>query len=55
MALTLQWAHSRPRRSVRTVDLEEEWHKAPEADDDDDLSTVIPNVKKSWSLRYTSN
>ncbi|WWC90996.1 uncharacterized protein L201_005935 [Kwoniella dendrophila CBS 6074] len=43
--LSLIWSHSKPRRSVRTVDLEEEWSR-PE-DGDDDLSTVLANVKKT--------
>ncbi|WWC63792.1 uncharacterized protein I303_106397 [Kwoniella dejecticola CBS 10117] len=43
--LSLIWSHSKPRRTVRTVDLEEEWIR-PE-DNDDDLSTVLANVKKT--------
>ncbi|WVW79591.1 hypothetical protein I302_101560 [Kwoniella bestiolae CBS 10118] len=43
--LSLIWAHSKPRRSVRTVDLEEEWSK--NEDNDDDLSTVLANVKRT--------
>ncbi|WVF65333.1 hypothetical protein IAT40_000059 [Kwoniella sp. CBS 6097] len=44
--LSLIWSHSKPRRSVRTVDLEEEWSKQAE-DADDDLSTVLANVKRT--------
>ncbi|WRT69293.1 uncharacterized protein IL334_006277 [Kwoniella shivajii] len=43
--LSLIWSHSKPRRSVRTVDLEEGWSR-PE-DNDDDLSTVLAHVKKT--------
>ncbi|WWC72872.1 uncharacterized protein I206_106836 [Kwoniella pini CBS 10737] len=43
--LSLIWSHSKPRRSVRTVDLEEDWVR-PEGNDDD-LSTVLANVKKT--------
>ncbi|KAK8844157.1 hypothetical protein IAR55_006951 [Kwoniella newhampshirensis] len=45
--LSLIWAHSKPRRSVRTVDLEEEWTKQAEENDDSDLSTVLANVKRT--------
>ncbi|WVQ93008.1 hypothetical protein IAU59_000071 [Kwoniella sp. CBS 9459] len=44
--LSLIWSHSKPRRTVRTVDLEEEWSKQAE-DADDDLSTVLANVKRT--------
>lgn len=44
--LGLTWAHAKPRRGVRTVDLEEEYHKV-EADDEEDNSTVLDNIKKS--------
>ncbi|EIW65798.1 hypothetical protein TREMEDRAFT_46041 [Tremella mesenterica DSM 1558] len=45
--LGLVWAHSKPRRNVRTVDLEEEWQKTTEGEDDNDLSTVLANVRKT--------
>ncbi|WOO78541.1 uncharacterized protein LOC62_02G002088 [Vanrija pseudolonga] len=45
--LGLTWAHSRPRRSVRTVDLEEEYARTAEQDDNDDMSTVLANVKRT--------
>lgn len=32
---------------MRTVDLEEEYARAVEADDDADMSTVLANVKRS--------
>lgn len=44
-----KWAHSKPRRSVRTVDLEEEWSKQADENDEDDMSTVLANVKRSES------
>ncbi|OCF32422.1 hypothetical protein I317_05792 [Kwoniella heveanensis CBS 569] len=44
--LSLIWSHSKPRRTVRTVDLEEEWSKQAE-DTDDDLSTVLAHVKRT--------
>ncbi|WVR08840.1 hypothetical protein IAU60_005898 [Kwoniella sp. DSM 27419] len=44
--LSLIWSHSKPRRTVRTVDLEEEWSKQTE-DIDDDLSTVLAHVKRT--------
>ncbi|WWD06989.1 hypothetical protein V865_005086 [Kwoniella europaea PYCC6329] len=43
--ISLIWSHSKPRRSVRTVDLEEEWSK--DVDNDDDLSTVLAHVKRT--------
>lgn len=49
--LGLTWAHSRPRRSVRTVDLEEEYARTAEQDDNDDMSTVLANVKRSECLK----
>ncbi|OXG78541.1 hypothetical protein C348_04325 [Cryptococcus neoformans Gb118] len=45
--LSLIWAHSKPRRSVRTVDLEEEWSKQADENDEDDMSTVLANVKRT--------
>ncbi|ORY33018.1 hypothetical protein BCR39DRAFT_504009 [Naematelia encephala] len=45
--LGLTWAHSRPRRNVRSVDLEEEYAKTVEADDDPDMNTVLANVKRT--------
>jgi hypothetical protein len=46
--LGLTWAHSRPRRNVRTVDLEVgEYAKAVEAEEEEDNSTVLANVKRS--------
>lgn len=45
--LGLTWAHSKPRRSVRTVDLEEEFQKSVEAEEEEDNSTVLENVKRS--------
>lgn len=49
--LGLTWAHSRPRRTVRTVDLEEEYARNAEDCGDDDMSTVLANVKRSESGR----
>jgi hypothetical protein len=44
--LGLTWAHARPRRGVRTVDIEEEQHRV-EIEDEEDNSTVLENIKKS--------
>lgn len=46
--LGLTWAHSRPRRTVRTVDLEGEYARAEAPNEDDgDMSTVLANVKRT--------
>ncbi|WVN87967.1 uncharacterized protein L203_103164 [Cryptococcus depauperatus CBS 7841] len=45
--ISLIWAHSKPRRSVRTVDLEEEWSKQADENDKEDMSTVLDNVKRT--------
>lgn len=45
--LGLTWAHTRPRRNVRTVDIEEEHARAAEIDEDEDTSTVLENVRRS--------
>lgn len=45
--LGLTWAHSRPRRTVRTVDLEEEYARTADPGEDDEMSTVLANVKRS--------
>jgi hypothetical protein len=45
--LGLTWAHSRPRRTVRTVDIEEEYARNVDNGDDDEMSTVLANVKRS--------
>lgn len=45
--LGLTWAHTRPRRNVRTVDLEGDYAKTAEADEYEDTSTVLDNVKRS--------
>lgn len=42
-----QWAHSKPRRTKGTVDIEEEYAKNVEHDVEEDMSTVLANVKKS--------
>jgi hypothetical protein len=42
-----QWSHAKPRRNVRTVDIEEDWQRPCDAEDDDDMSTVLDNVKRS--------
>ena len=46
--LGLTWAHTKPRRTVRTVDIEEEHSRTANADEgeDQDRSTVIDNVRK---------
>lgn len=46
--LGLTWTHARPRRGVRTVDLEEQHHQG-EIEDEEDNSTVLDNIKKSES------
>lgn len=46
--LGLTWAHARSRRSVRTVDIEEQYAHDQQADDGD-MSTVLANVKRSES------
>lgn len=51
--LALTWAHAKPRRGVRTVDLEEEYHKGE--DDDEDNSTVLDNIKKSEFSCYAGS
>ncbi|KAL7421042.1 hypothetical protein Q5752_003926 [Cryptotrichosporon argae] len=43
--LGLTWAHAKPRRSVRSVDLEEAHARA--AEDEGDMSTVLANVKRT--------
>ncbi|WVQ81405.1 hypothetical protein IAT38_003529 [Cryptococcus sp. DSM 104549] len=46
--LALIWAHAKPRRSARSaVDLEEEYAKHAEENEDGDMSTVLANVKKT--------
>ncbi|ODN97330.1 hypothetical protein L198_03893 [Cryptococcus wingfieldii CBS 7118] len=45
--LSLIWAHSKPRRTVRTVDLEEEWTKQADENDHQDMSTVLANVRRT--------
>ncbi|WVQ74471.1 hypothetical protein IAR50_004072 [Cryptococcus sp. DSM 104548] len=45
--LSLIWAHSKPRRTVRTVDLEEEWTKQADENEDQDMSTVLANVRRT--------
>lgn len=47
--LGLTWAHTRPRRNVRTVDIEEEYARAHvnEADEEEDMGTVLDNFKRS--------
>ena len=49
--LGLTWAHTKPRRTVRTVDIEEEHSRvAVEGNGEDaDRSTVLENVRKSES------
>ncbi|BEJ15520.1 hypothetical protein CspHIS471_0501250 [Cutaneotrichosporon sp. HIS471] len=44
--LGLTWAHARSRRSVRTVDIEEQYAHDQQADDDN-VSTVLANVKRT--------
>ena len=46
--LGLTWAHAKPRRGARTVDLEEEYHKV-DGEEEEDNSTVLDNIKKSLS------
>jgi hypothetical protein len=50
-----QWAHAKPRRSARTVDLEEEYAKTMEAGDGGDMSTVLANVKRSECVSIPSD
>ncbi|KAK4685235.1 hypothetical protein P7C73_g4917, partial [Tremellales sp. Uapishka_1] len=46
--LGLTWAHSRPRRNVRTVDIEDGWTGEQKNDDEnDDMSTVLANVRRT--------
>jgi hypothetical protein len=48
--LGLTWAHSRPRRTVRTVDIEEEYARNADGNDDSN-KTVLANVKRSeWFI-----
>lgn len=47
--LGLTWAHPKPRRGTRTVDLEEEQHKV-EVEEEEDNSTVLDNIKRSESF-----
>jgi hypothetical protein len=47
-----QWAHSKPRRTKGTVDIEEEYAKNVEHDIEEDMSTVLANVKKSECPRF---
>jgi hypothetical protein len=49
--LGLTWAHTKPRRPVRTVDIEEEHSRAAEQDaGEGDKSTVLDNVRMSKSF-----
>lgn len=46
--MSSQWAHAKPRRTVRSVDIEEEYGKTADGDDEaDDMSTVLANIRRS--------